>query len=157
MTTETLATIGAATGIVALILHAFNAWHSWSRDRVKVNLRCNLEQMGSFFGSNAAMALFTLRIENYGTSDVSVEDVGVDFGLEGAPKIEFGQTVTLGGDTETYALPLWLKSHQALSIRGSASNLEVEQHCPQRAYVKLGTGKVLRVKVKKVLRAKVKT
>ena len=147
MTTETLAIIGAVTGIASLALHAFNAWHSWSWDRVKVNIRCEEEQMGEFFGLDAAMANFTLHIENYGTSDVSIEDAGVEFKLGGAPKIVFGHTVTLGEDTETHVLPLWLKSHQALVITGAASLQEVKRHCPQRAYVRLGTGKVLRAKV----------
>lgn len=147
MTTETLATIGAVTGAVALILHAFNAWHAWSRDRVKINLHCNQGQMGAFFGPDAAEANFTIHIENCGISDVSIEDAGVEFKFGGAPKIVFGHTVTLGEDTETHSLPLWLKSHQALNITGAASNLEVTQYYPRRAYVKLGTGKLLWAKV----------
>jgi len=120
MSTETLATIGAISGLAALVLSIFNAWHAWNRDRVRLSVDCSQETWGSELG--AATAEFSIRIENRGMFDVSIEDAGIIFKADGAPKIEFGQTVNIGEDTETRSLPLWVKSHQAITLIENSVN-----------------------------------
>ncbi len=148
MSTETLAVIGAISGLVALALSVFNAWLAWSRDRVRLSIDCSQETLGSAFGADTATAEFSIQIENRGMFDVSIEDAGIDFEVGGAPRIVFDQTVTSGEDTETLSLPLWVKSHQALTLNGGGTNLAVQQHRPRRAYVKTGSGVVITGKIR---------
>lgn len=146
--TESLATIGAISGLAALALSIFNAWHAWSRDRVRLSIDSSQETWGSAFGDAAAMAEFSIRIENRGMFDVSIEDAGIDFEVDGSPNIVFGQTVHHGQDTETRSLPLWVKSHQAITLNGGEDNTAVQQHRPRRAWVRTGSGVVIRGKIR---------
>lgn len=132
MNTETLATIGAISGLVALLLSTFNAWHAWNRDRVKLVVTTSRETWGEEFG--AAEAVFSIKIENHGTFAVTIEGAEITFEMDEAPEIIFGQTVTRGEDTETRSLPLWVRAHQSITLSGGADAALVQQCCPNYAW-----------------------
>jgi hypothetical protein len=142
MSTDTLAIIGVISGTISLLLGIFNAWHSWSRDRVKLSVTASQEAWGGAFGK--AEAVFSLQVANRGAFAVSIEDAGIIFEKAEAPQIEFGETVTLGENTETHSLPLRLKPHQAITLSGGAPDAAIQQSCPKYAYVKTGSGVIVK-------------
>lgn len=137
-----LALVGAVSGLVVAVSGLASVWYTWDRDRVKLAVTSGQNVWGGAIG--AAEAVFSIRVENRGNFAVTIEEAGITFENEGAPEIVFGSTVTRGEDIETDPLPLRIEPHQAITLSGGANDVTVQQCRPKYAYVKTGSGIVVR-------------